>query len=1380
MNRGAESGNRFPPGVVALLTFAGASILVLLLVLLFRGGALWDTLGIGVPASDPYGGFDTAAFRDRVEAELDPIPVRPVRVLRVNARQVSWRDGGGGRFVDAPRMVFTVDVAAGLAGGVLVRDGVVESPRVRLVQYESGAWNYESVLDPILAGGDRGGAGGAGGATPFALRNITLRNATVTVERPDASYAARALDVRLASADLSGPGVTDPIFRVTTAEGMLELPDTAGTPITRAVALQDATLRLVNGALAFQIDRGTFGQSTFAAARGVWDPALGGLGLEAELTATSLRVADVPWLRGEVPEGASGSFRLRIEALPGDRTALSFSDLALQAPGSAATGSLRAIFGPTGLAVEAVDLDLQPVQVSLLEAFTGPLPYTGELRGAVTGTGGNIQFDVQATLATSPAADPFTTQLQGTVAFTDDGVEIRGVTAGLDQVPLTALEAIAPGLPFAGPISGTVSISGAPGTGPITVDLRLEAGGGIITIAGTLDLTGAVPRYDVEGRLAGVEIRRVLAPAFPPVQLHATFDLAGRGTDPATADADLRLNGTFTGWESRPGDTLAVVASVAGGLLQTESLRAVLGPISLAAAGDWRFAVGSGGAIRYELLVASLEPLAPYLPADAQGRRRFASGSLRSEGAVSGTLEEPALSGQLAARDFRFGEWAAETLEGDYDVRLVDGLPQGEAVFAGSEIRTPTSDFASATLTADFSRPAFNVALNAEQLDGGVINVEAGGRIEEAGQREILLRTAEVDLEDQRWRLPSPARIAWTAGETVFVEGLRLEQTDGDGVLSVNGIIAPPDETDLALEIRSLPVGELANLLGFDPDVSGQLALSGTVRGPANAPVVELTANLREGLVRDVPVSSAEMVVRYAGAELTLDGTAVLGDSAFVEIDGSLPTRLALGFPPTVELVDGGAIDLALVTNDFPLATVDPGIRTVQDLEGRLHADVRIGGTPDEPLLSGQVELRQGAVTVPRLEQRYTEIEGLAVLEGRELTIRTMTARSGGTATAEGGLTFTDLTDPELNLTVTLQDFEPQDASNADDVHASGSVRVAGTAQSPVISGRVNLTDGTVDIAPFLGGRADFSNRLVGVAESFDLSLPDDLDLPDEPGTGLRIANLDVVAGPDVWFATEEARAQLQGTLNLSSAGDDITIYGTLEGQQGTFNLRVGPVTRTFNIVEANIRFLGGPEPDPALDVTASRIVRTTQGGSVDVRARVTGTMSNPQLSLGTAEGVAVAQSEILSYVLFGRPTFALSEVSPTQGGFLGELFTFAGAFEALSAELAQAQLFQELDQFQIQMRPDAGGQNFGFTSLWVVAGVQLTDEVFVTTESPLQEWGERFVLAVEWRIDRQWMLEASFAPVRHIGAGATGSLPSALIGSERQYLLVLRRRWTY
>jgi hypothetical protein len=613
MATGARDRTRegWPAGVLAALTFLGALLLILLLLRIDRDRE---------PLIDRVGERDVLAFEAAVAEELTPVQVRPTDRLRIRGSRVEWLDDTGRPWLSAPVVVFSVRLDAALDRVVVIENGVVESPRLRLVQRAPGRWNYDVALARLLAP-DRPAAD-----PPWELtvRNTQVRNGLVVLERADASYTMRDVRLVMASAELSRPGLPEPRVHITEGGGTLVLPDADGEEFTQRMTLADARLRFPTGTVAFDVGRLTFGTSVLTGLAGTWDSDLGGLGVVAGGTVERLALLDLPWLRVESPEDAVASGQFRIEPLPGDRSAVVLTGLAVRSETSAATGSIRFVYGPAGaVALEEVDVTLDPLALSLIEAFTGPLPYVGELRGTVRGPAADLAFDLRASLATAPGAQRFAVGLAGQAALTELGFEIRRVTADLQNVPLAAIEPLAPGLPLRGVVAGTVALEGLPGDAPLRLDTRLEVGGGIITVAGTVDLRGALPRYDLTGRIIAVDLRRVLDPPAPPAQLHAAFALAGEGFALETARAGLRLDGRFTGWYAVPGDTVVVAARVADGLLLADDIRVDLGPIQAAVDGDWRIAGGAGGALRYSLIVDSLEPIAPLLPAP-DGRPLFA------------------------------------------------------------------------------------------------------------------------------------------------------------------------------------------------------------------------------------------------------------------------------------------------------------------------------------------------------------------------------------------------------------------------------------------------------------------------------------------------------------------------------------------------------------------------------------------------------------------------------------------------------------------------------------------------------------------------------------------------------------------------------------
>lgn len=1355
----AESSERtrFPVSAVAAVILVVA--LALLAVLLRE---------VRVPGS-VLGEHDPDGIRSAVEERLEGLTIRPGRKLRVTGRQLRWQDGAGESFLRAPRLVFSLSFGAGNA--LVVSEGVVTEPEIRLVQTGEDSWNYDRPLGPLLE--DRGREAPAGGETAFFLRNIRLDGGHVVLDLLDATYEARGLDLFLSRGQLTGPGLDAPVFRVDRASSELILPDTADGTLSRNVELAGAEIRLLDGAVAFDVADIVFGQSVLADARGVWDPALGGYGLDMTVRGVDVRIADLPWLPGEVHEDASGVFTLRVETMSGGRTALSLSDLTLRAPGSTATGSLRAILGGATPTLESVDLRLDPLALGLVEAFTGPLPYSGTVTGTVEGTGGDIRFDLRATLRTL-TADPFTTDVAGRVMLTEGGVELRGATVSLDQVPMEALGAIAPGLPFRGPITGSIELRGGPRDAPLDLDLRLEAGGGIVTVSGVVDLTGSIPSYDLDGRFSGVELRRVLARPAPPVEVHAAFELEGRGMDPASADVRLAADGTFTGWHTEAGDTLSARVQLGGGAATVDRFRLEAGPISASAGGAWDYTGTSGGNLEYALAVSDLDPLAPYIPAVPGSPRVYATGSLSAEGTLAGTLDRPVLTGEVRADDVRWGEWAAAELEGQYTVDLGgEGLPRLDIRLSGEEFRTAYGAFESATVTVDFGRPTFEFSLQAVQVDGGgILEVDAGGRITEEGGREVLVRRLEADLQEQRWRLMEPTEIRWTRGEQIVVEGLEVAQVDGDGRIALTGVLAPMDDLNVEMAVNRFPIGELIDLLGVDAGVAGQLSMTGAVTGPAEAPVFDLDLRLDDGELQGVPIRSFAGQISYADGLVRLEAEGLLGDSARIEVGGTMPALMRLGGGPLLELREDGALDLRLLTETFPLSTLDPGLATAEDLDGMIHADVRIAGTPDAPRLSGSVTVRDGAVTIPMLSKRFSGIQGEVALEGRRATLRDVVVSSGGTATIAGDLDFGDLTNPSLDLAVTLDGLEVQGVRGEKDAGAWGSVELTGSLLSPVLTGDLYLNEGALSLAPFQ--QTDLSANLVDDG-TLDLLDPASLDIDTgEQVGGLVVRNLYVEAGDALWFVTDDARAQLSGTLTIDRRGSDVPIQGTLSGNRGTFDLAAGPINRQFQIVSAEIRFFGSPQPNPRLDIVAARLVRVGQGADVDVRVRVSGTLENPTLSLGAADAAEIPESELLSFLVFGRPTSDLSQV--TGGGGLEGAFTQGLAYTGL-AEVLFSQVTEELrfvDYLLVDYQPAAAGTGLG---LYATAGAEIADDLFATADIGTEHWG----LGLEYRWSGVGTIRGAYEPVERRGRLAGTSTPYLTDESLLQQLILSwRRRWTY
>jgi translocation and assembly module TamB len=140
-----------------------------------------------------------------------------------------------------------------------------------------------------------------------------------------------------------------------------------------------------------------------------------------------------------------------------------------------------------------------------------------------------------------------------------------------------------------------------------------------------------------------------------------------------------------------------------------------------------------------------------------------------------------------------------------------------------------------------------------------------------------------------------------------------------------------------------------------------------------------------------------------------------------------------------------------------------------------------------------------------------------------------------------------------------------------------------------------------------------------------------------------RIEALRVRFGNEVRLRSPEASVQLTGVVAVAGALDAPDVRGEIFATRGTYRLDLGLLQRTFQVDSGRVRVNGPLSVPPTLDIHASYTVRQAERDDVRIRARLTGTVEQPRLTLSSSDlGTTTSETEIISYLLFGAPTFAL------------------------------------------------------------------------------------------------------------------------------------------
>jgi hypothetical protein len=783
--------------------------------------------------------------------------------------------------------------------------------------------------------------------------------------------------------------------------------------------------------------------------------------------------------------------------------------------------------------------------------------------------------------------------------------------------------------------------------------------------------------------------------------------------------------------------------------------------------------------VTYALDVSSLRPFGPYIPVLGD---TLASGSFTAVGTLSGTLERMRVAGGASGGNLQVGGWRADALTGDHDLTFGGGALPVAVVNATVEgVVTPTAgNFTEGALALRLTPPGLDFDVNATRTDGGLVELVGTGVLPEEGQREVRIERARVDLVDDRWVLMSPAVIRWTGGGPAYVEGLELQAESSEGRVAVDGLVLPLADMDARIEIAATPIGDIQRFLGREVLADGVLWADGSVRGGEQDPLIDMTFRLDDGAIREMPLSRLTGTVAYSAGETRLSAQMIVDSAGRLDIVAALPSTLRLGAAPSFELVDGVPLSGSITAENFALAPLLATLPQVRDVTGYASARVTLAGSADEPQVDGTFTLVGGGMRVPALNQTFAEATGDIAFDGRRMVFNDLRVRSDGWMTVGGEIVLERITEPVLDLTIAFDAFQPMGVDDHPDAAVYGEVALAGEPASLTLTGAIEVADGYI-VIPELG-RPAFRPELV------DMTRPAALDtLTFNPITetdiigSLRIRDLDVDISTDTWFIAYQAQAQLAGNLVVNKTGENMPITGTLSGNRGQYTLIAGPVVRRFDIISAQVRFRGESTPNPAIDITARRMVLDQVGRPLDVDVRITGTADAPTLALaGGAQG-QIPESELLSFLMFGAASSTVGDDLPGDQ-LLGQTY-FGGFLELVSLELEQALGGLGLDILQVSF---GQGNTFGVEAPTIVAGKQILPDVFLTLQTALNGlFGEdsdvtTWAMRLDWTFDRRSRLRLALEPV-YRGRGLRSSAFALPLQDPQQQLLIeLRRRWTY
>ncbi len=1012
-----------------------------------------------------------------------------------------------------------------------------------------------------------------------------------------------------------------------------------------------------------------------------------------------------------------------------------------------------AIGDADGIAFDDFEISRGSFALSTIRLLVPAIDLQGILFGRGTLNGPWLEPSFDGDVRHEYGAAP-SSRFTGTVQLNALGPTL-GVWADLvfDSLNVEGIRGTYPDIPLFGAFGGNLSLRGY--LDSLGFQTNLSGERGRVVANGALRLDDLIGFHEFEAALTEVELMRIIVDSLPPTRLTGSINGNLLG-DPELVSADIgldfigaTLNGFFT-------DSVKGRVRTEAGVVSFDSVRAWVPGGRGLASGTLGIRDTEVGELGLRVDVDSLSSGSEFFTwllgsAEVDGFESIGSGPFDASLTISGNVEDYSVDGTARGETFTWGSlflggaqlsgsWAPDADSGLVLTARLDSLGMGQLAFSDLLLRTNGSSDS----IGWFARA--RVGVDASWLAGGSWLKQDSGSLLPVDSMALLIPS---DI----WFLEEPEAIHLSSDGGRFGE-IVLEGVRSGSRVTAEGALLPAGGSLIDMTVEGLLVEDVLALLQRDRNsgggrISGTATLGGSLRDPAYA----LTLGVREGVWAGFPIPELRSSIDYRDSILDIDVSTFRLGSQEIKLLGTLP--IDLGLRGVVERQVPGELDLTATAQELSVGFVDAVFEFARGAEGVIGANVHVGGSWEEPVLSGSASIRDGGAVFPSIRVRHSDMNGNATLSGDTIYVDSLSVTSGdGRANVSGFIHLENLTDPILALDLTARDFRALNIPNFLELTGSADLHFAGPVIGARATGSGEISHGVLYFAdlfekniidlddPLLAGLIDTTLASVireqGLGAAFSTRFLD----------SLLVDSVVVEMGNDMWMRSQEANIAITGNILAGKVGPNYRLDGTLNTPRGTYQLP--NIRHSFTVTSGEVRYLGTPDLDALMNVSARHVLRAQTGETVTIFVNLGGTLYLPEVRLSSDINPPIPETEIVSYLISGSPSFQADE------SVRRAAFELVGA---LSGELSSfiTDLGVPIDFFRIRPTEGADG-TMSVSGAELSAGFQLFDSRLFVSASQLAcpNREDQTGVGVEFRMSQELRFSLSRDPLT--GCNVSGS----------------------
>ncbi len=736
-----------------------------------------------------------------------------------------------------------------------------------------------------------------------------------------------------------------------------------------------------------------------------------------------------------------------------------------------------------------------------------------------------------------------------------------------------------------------------------------------------------------------------------------------------------------------------------GGLL-TRDLRLALGANQLTLNGT----LGEQLNLQAQLQAPILSQLDPSI-----------QGGLSADVTVTGPLKDPqgevTLSGQsLAWNEYQVGQLNLNLARTGSDFTVQ--LSSSDLTLAGQSLEQITLEGQG--------------QIQEHQLDLALVSPHWGsaawsfsGGYERERWEGVLTRMRLEPPDPLLWELDRPAPLVLSASEVV-IRSLclspvpRWQLREGvnatvapEGQICLDGQWQPDGGASALALIEGLPLRLAQRWLepevSLDGTLEGRLELLMPATGAANA---SLRLETQEGALRYQFGEDDEEVYPWQTTRLEADWQDQRVEARLESDWGEIGRILAQANWAT----DTGALEGTLQAGLDSLTPLEALVPQLQDVAGRLSADMTLGGRFKQPLLTGEIKLSDGAAKVPMAGLSLENLQLSARAMEKQIELEGQVSSGDGQLQLEGDIENPWSQDRQVTGRLTGERFQ---AMNTRELL----VLLSPDLQLTMNRERIDLSGDAV-IPKALARFKKLPESATRVSD--DVVLKDPNGNGDAPGGAQLFVDLNLVLGDDVRFEGFGLESRLSGQLQvLKSPERGLLTVGEVGVAEGHYDAYGQDLT-----IERGRLIFQGPYDNPGLDIRATR-----EADDVTAGLEIGGTLQRPRSRVFSIP--SLPDSEAMAILLTGK---SLNSSSSADASMLVNAIGGLGLERSgfITAEIADT---FDLDEFRIQAE-----DNVTESSLYI--GKYLTPRLFVRYVVGLfdqtNSLGLRYELTEELRLEAE------------------------------------------